>query len=345
MVAESFPHLNLGAIRDFKSILISSNYWKDDCWNEGKHIYTFSTGSFVEFVSFDKFGKAHGPRRDVLFVNEANNLPYNIVDQLITRTRETIWLDWNPTREFWFYTEMLNKRNDIDFLTLNYLDMVNIKDGKTVLTGVTITEIESHKSNKNWWQVYGLGELGDVETKIYKDWEFLDEIPHQARLERYGLDFGYTNDPSSLIAIHYFQGGYILHEHLFLKGMSNKQIADTLLNLPKALVIADSAEPKSIDEIKSYGINILGAEKGPDSVRSGIQLVQSQKISITKSSVNLIKEYRNYLWLTDKDGVIQNEPDHFFSHSMDAIRYGLTSIIKKPKINMIASPLIKPYSL
>ena len=117
MVAESVPHLKLGAIRDFQAIMKANGYWQDSCWNETNHIYTFPEGSFIEFISFDKFGKAHGPRRDILFLNEANNIPYNIADQLITRTRKVVWMDWNPSEEFWFYTEMQPNRNDIDFIT------------------------------------------------------------------------------------------------------------------------------------------------------------------------------------------------------------------------------------
>ena len=317
----------LGAIRDFQNIMKANGYWRDAQWNETKHIYTFHTGSFIEFISFDKFGKAHGPRRDILFLNEANNVPYIIADQLITRTRKIVWMDWNPSEEFWFYTEMQGKRDDIDFITLNYLD-------NEALDSITVKEIESHKENKNWWQVYGLGLLGVIATRIYKDWKVIEELPHTARLEIRGLDFGYTNDPSTLIAVYYHDGGYIIDEELYQKGLSNKAIYDVAKNLlsPQNLVIADSAEPKSIDELRGYGMNVLPAQKGADSVVNGIQLVQAQKISVTQRSVNVIKEYRNYLWKLDKDGKILNVPEHEFSHSMDAIRYAMTSILKKPFI-------------
>jgi phage terminase large subunit len=210
-----------------------------------------------------------------------------------------------------------------------------------------VDSIEQRKGRKEWWKVYGMGLLGEVEGKIYKDWQIIDEVPHEARLERYGLDFGYSNDPSSIVAIYYYNGGYILDEILFQKGLQNKQLADTLLNEEPALVIADSAEPKSIDDIKSYGINIKPCEKGADSVRNGIALVQEQRISVTKRSTNVIKEYRNYLWQVDKDGNIRvnpSVPEHYFSHSMDAIRYGLVSIVNKPTFKMpAATEPIKPY--
>lgn len=340
IVSESYPHLEGGVIRDFKAIMKAQGYWEDSCWNDSKHIYTFERGTIIEFRSIDKFGKAHGPRRDILFINEANNIDYRIADQLITRTRKIVWLDWNPSEEFWFYTEMLGKREDVDFITLTYLD-------NEALDESTKLEIESHRNNKNWWKVYGEGQLGEIEGRIYKDWEIIDEIPHHARLERRWLDFGYSNDPSSIGDVYYYNGGYILDEQLYQKGMLNKQLADYVKNLPnpQTLIVADSAEPKSIDELKMYGLNVIPCEKGADSVRNGIAVVQGQRISITKRSVNTIKEYRNYLWLVDKDGNIINEEDpKLANHSMSGIRYVLTSIIKKPDIKYpLPSAPVRPY--
>lgn len=335
--SESYPHLEKGAMRDFEVIMKDHKYWRDENWNKTKHIYTFEASNILEFSSFDTYGKAHGPRRDVLFLNEVNNLQYNIVDQLIARTREIVWLDWNPTSEFWFYTDMFPNREDIDFITLTYKD-------NEALDEITVQEIESHKNNKNWWTVYGLGQLGVIEARIYKDWAILDEIPqdsefhqvpHEAQLKRYGLDFGYTNDPTAIVAIYYYNGGYILDEIAYVYGMSNKEIAETIKNLPRALIIADSAEPKSIDEIRGYGLNIIGAQKGIGSILQGIQFVQSQRISVTKRSINILKEYRNYLWITDKDDKIINEAQDFNNHAMDAVRYALDSFrpMQIPKQN------------
>jgi PBSX family phage terminase large subunit len=171
-----------------------------------------------------------------------------------------------------------------------------------------------------------LGEPSSIEQRIFKDWNFIDEVPHQARLERIGVDFGYTNDPTAIVALYYYNGGYILDEIAHLKGLSNKQIADILLNQKRTLVIADSAEPKSIDEIAAHGVSILPTTKGPGSVLQRIQMAQDQQISVTKRSTNIIKEYRNYLWMRDKDGRIINEPDHLWSHSMDAFMYALQSV-------------------
>lgn len=318
VVSESFPHLKRGAIRDFINIMQSHKYFKDDEWNKTDYTYTFPTGSKIEFFSADQPGKVRGPRRDVLFINEANNIPYETFTQLEVRTKKVIWLDWNPVSEFWFYEE-IQFRDDCDFLTLTYLDNEGL-DERIVKT------IEARKGNKNWWNVYGLGQLGESEGRIFTGWQIIDEVPHEARLERYGMDFGYTNDPSASIGIHAHNEGWILDEVIYQKGLSNKQIADVHLNHDKALVVADSAEPKSIDEIRSYGINIIGANKGKDSINQGIQYVQQQRISVTKRSVNLIKEYRNYLWQTDKEGKTINVPEVIFNHAMDAIRYGFESL-------------------
>lgn len=327
--SESIPHLKRGAVRDFKNIMQAHHYWKDSLWNATDSIYTFETGSQIEFFSTDNGDKLRGARRDRLFINEANNIPFEAFEQLEIRTKDFILLDWNPSNEFWYYTEIKGKRDDVEEITLTYKD-------NEALDPKIVESLEQRKNRKGWWQVYGLGQLGEVEGKIYKDWQIIDEIPHEARLERYGLDFGYTNDPTSIVAIYYYNGGYILDELTYQKGLSNKQIADILLSYPTALVVADSAEPKSIDEIQSYGVSIVGAEKGKDSVRNGIALVQAQRMSMTKKSINVIREFRNYLWTTDRDGKIINEPEHAFSHSLDSIRYGLSNLIKNATGDMEA---------
>jgi len=315
IVSETMPHLRRGAIRDFLAIMEGHGYYKEDRWNRTELIYLFETGSKIEFFSADSSDKVRGPRRDVLFLNEGNNIPYETYTQLAIRTNEDVYIDYNPVSEFWVHTEIIPKLEH-DFIIVTYKDNEALPD-------TIIKEIESRRENKGFWQVYGLGQLGEVEGKIYKDWQIIDEIPHEARLERRGLDFGYTNDPSALVDIYYYNGGYILDEQMYRKGMTNKQIADVILNQQQqCLVIADSAEPKSIDEIRSYGVSIQPAKKGGGSVAHGIQFVQGKRISVTKRSAEVIREYRNYLWKVDKNGIVLNEPDHLFSHSMDAIRYG-----------------------
>lgn len=322
VVSETFPHLKKGARLDFLNIMQQQNYFNDNRWNATDSIYTFETGSKLEFFGSDDAAKTRGPRRDRLFMNECNNCSFETFDQLELRTNEFIYLDWNPVEDFWFYDQVEGERDDIDFLVLNYMD-------NEAINPEVKKSLEMRKGRASWWKVYGLGLRGEIEGRIYTGWKVdVDEIPHEARLVRFGLDYGYSNDPAALIAIYEYNGGYILDEILFQKGLHNSQIAGALANLEKALVVADSAEPKSNDEIKLHGINIIGAEKGKDSVVNGIHLVQEQKISVTKRSVNLIKEYRNYLWMTDSDGKRINEPEHTYSHSMDAVRYGIVSCIR-----------------
>lgn len=322
VVSESVPHLKRGAIRDFKNILQTQRYWKDASWNATDSIYTFETGSQIEFFSSDNGDKLRGARRDRLFINEANNVSWDAFEQLEVRTREFVYLDWNPTNEFWYYSDLKAERDDIEECVLTYKD-------NEALEEEIVKSIEKRKNRKGWWTVYGLGQLGEVEGKIYTGWQIIEEIPHEAKLVRRGLDFGYSNDPSALVDIYSYNGGYIVDEILYRKGLSNQKIADAILATETtALVIADSAEPKSIDEIASYGIPIIGSSKGRDSVRNGIQWVQEQKMSVTKRSVNVIKEYRNYLWATDRHGntLSPNIPEHEFSHSQDAIRYALMTL-------------------
>jgi len=331
VVSESFPHLRRGAMRDFLNIMQEHGYFVDDRWSKTDYTYTFETGSKLEFFSADQPGKVRGPRRDRLFCNELNNIGQEAFEQLAVRTKEFIIGDWNPVAEFFAYEEYIGKREDVEFLILTYKD-------NEALSDEIVKEIESRKANKNWWQVYGLGLLGESEGRIFTGWQIIDEIPHEARLERYGLDFGYSNDPTAIVAIYYYNGGYILDEITYQKGLTNKQIADVIQNQPRALVMADSAEPKSIDELKLYGVNVLPVLKGRDSVKQGIQYVQDQRISITKRSINGIKEYRNYLWETDKDGRIINTPIDLWNHFMDATRYGFESLRPKTKQHKIVKP-------
>lgn len=325
MVSESFPHLKRGAMRDFLLIMRGLNLFEDKKWNKSDYVYTFDTGSKIEFFSVDQADKVRGARRDRLFINEANNVSFDAFEQLEVRTKEFIFIDYNPTSEFWIFTEIEPQRQDWEKIILNYRD-------NEALDARIIEAIEMRKNRVGWWKVYGLGELGEVEGRIYLGWKIIDEIPHEARLERYGLDFGYTNDPTAIAAVYYFNGGWILDERVYRHGMSNKEIADTFKSLPEKLIIADSAEPKSIDEIRSYGLNIQPTQKGKDSVRAGIQLVQDQPISITKQSVNGIREFRNYFWIVDKNGKVLNEPEEGNDHFLDAARYALTSLgkLKEP---------------
>ena len=318
IVAESFPHIRRGTLRDFLSILQNHGYFKDANWDKTNSVYTFETDSQIEFFSVDQPEKVRGARRDRLFLNECNNISFEAFEELEVRTKEFVLLDWNPTSEFWYYTEVKGKRDDIEELTLTYLD-------NEALSPEIVASIEQRKNRPGWWAVYGEGRLGEVEGKIYKDWEIIEKIPHEARLVRRGLDFGYSNDPTVIVDIYEYNGGFIVDELAHQTGLSNRQIADIIKSREdRVLVMADSAEPKSIDEISGYGVNIMGVAKGAGSVQQGIQFVQDKRMSVTARSVNTIRCYRNYLWKTDKNGKVLNEPEHTFSDPMDAVRYGLS---------------------
>lgn len=325
VTSESIPHLKRGAIRDFKSIMQEHNYWDQKRWNATDFVYTFETGTPLEFFSLDMPHKVRGPRRKRLFINEANNIPYETFDQLEVRTEDEIWLDWNPVTEFWWHqgengNKAIRDREDADEIILTYLDNQGLPEN-------IIKSIESRKGNKNWWRVYGQGLIGEIEGRIYTDWKIIDEIPHEARLERYGLDFGYSNDPTAVVAIYYYNGGYIFDEILYRKGMLNKDIADFMKNKKDSLIVADSAEPKSISELNIYGLRVVKAKKGKDSIRFGISTIQQQRCSITKRSVNGIKEYRGFMWKTDDNGKILQVPESGNDHFLDAIRYGIKNLI------------------
>lgn len=334
VVSESFPHLRKGAMRDFLNILQTHGYYEDGRWSKSEYTYTFETGSKLEFFSADMPSKVRGPRRDRLFVNEANNVHKESWEQLLLRTREFAIADWNPVSSFYMYDDYglhdeggtpYADDEDADFLILTY------KDNESLEPAI-VNEIEKRRINKQWFKVYGEGKRGEVEGKIFTGWQIIDEIPHEARLERRGLDFGYSNDPTAIVDIYYYNGGYIIDEVVYRTGMLNKDIADLLLAQPhpSTLVIADSAEQKSIDEIAMRGIPMIGVQKRPGYVRrnsenSLIDWVQTQQISITKRSTNLIKSYRNFMWQTDKDGKLLNEYDHFWSDGMMATIYGLSN--------------------
>lgn len=321
VVSESMPHLKRGAMRDFLNIMQLHGYYDDNKWNRTDYIYTFENGSQIEFFGADSPDKLRGPRRDVLYINECNNVPYAAFDQLEVRTKNFVYLDWNPTNEFWFYTDVKEQRKEeLDHIVITYKD-------NEALDEAIVRSIEARKGNAGWWKVYGEGQLGEVEGKVYKDWAIIDEIPHEARLERYGLDFGYTNDPTAIVAIYYYNGGYILDEICYQPGLQNREIADILKNVERAMIRADSAEPKSIDEIATMGLTIIPCTKGRDSIMQGIQNVQSRRISVTKRSLNILKEYRNYMFQQDRNtGKFINEPIDFYNHAMDALRYGFEGL-------------------
>jgi phage terminase large subunit len=328
VVSETIPHLRRGAIKDFLKIMDWTGRYIDTNWNRTLLTYTFANGSFIEFFSADQEAKLRGARRNILYVNEANNLSFEAYHQLSIRTSHHIWLDFNPTAEFWVHTEVL-KEEDSELIILNY------KDNETLSESI-IKDIESAKEKaktsaywENWYKVYGLGELGAVQGTIFSNWSTIDTIPNDARLLGIGLDFGYSVDPTACIGIYKYNDSYILHELIYQKELSNKNIFDLIKSEP-TMVICDSAEPKSIAELQSYGLKCMGALKGKDSILHGIQLIQQQSLLITKHSTNLIKELRGYVWATDRDNKPTGNPVEINNHLMDAMRYGFTHIIQQP---------------
>jgi phage terminase large subunit len=318
VVSESIPHLKRGAIKDFKNIMISTNRWIEGSFNKTDSRYNFSNGSYIEFFSADQPDKLRGARRHILYINECNNVNFEAYQQLAIRTRDEVWLDFNPTHEFWYHTE-LKEDEDFEEVVLTYKD-------NEALSESIVKEIEKAKDKAltsdywaNWWNVYGLGQLGSLEGVIFSNWKQIQKVPEDARLVGIGLDFGYTNDPTAIVEIYKWNDKRIINELCYNTGMVNADIARIL---PRRTVIyADSAEPKSIEEIRRFGIDIRPVSKGKDSISFGIQVMQTQDYLVTETSTNVIKELRSYCWDVDKEGKTLNKPIDKFNHAIDAWRY------------------------
>ena len=323
----TYNHLATGTMRDFKKIMQETKRWNDQAFNKSAKIYTFSNGSQIEFLSTDNM-TSRGPRRDVLFVNEANGINYETFDQLATRTRDFVILDYNPSSKFWAHEELVEKQKEkTTFLTLTYLD-------NEALSMQERENIESRKPKpgeepSNWWTVYGLGQIGSLEGNIYSGWEQLDKI--EGKLVRYGLDFGFSNDETAMVAIYDLGENKLgIVELLYKKGMLGSQYAETLMSQnidPSVLIVADSARPEIIAEIKSAGFRIVGADKSPGSVKRGIDRVSQRQISYCGQ--NLKREYLSYAWRKKRSGEILDEPEDGNDHLMDAIRYAVDDLNKK----------------
>jgi phage terminase large subunit len=318
VVAETIPHLRRGALKDFIKILKWTNRFNENQFNKSLLTYEFKNGSVIEFFSADDSSKLRGARRDILYINECNNVTFDSYNELAIRTRKEVYLDFNPANEFWVHTE-LKDEPDSDFLILTYKD-------NEALDQSIIEQIEKNRDKAktssywaNWWKVYGEGQLGMLEGVVFSNWKQIDTIPKEAKLLGIGLDFGYTNDPTAIIEIYNYNGQRIVNELAYQTGLLNSEIAKLL---PKHVpVYADSSEPKSIDEIKRYGITIKGVTKGKDSINYGIDVIQRNEYLVTANSGNLIKELRSYVWDTDKQGKRLNKPIDFNNHAIDAFRY------------------------
>ena len=318
IVAETIPHLRRGALKDFLKIMKWTGRFFEDRFNKSLLRYEFANGSVIEFFSADDSSKLRGARRDILYINECNNVTFDSYNELAIRTRKEVYLDFNPSNEFWVHKE-LKDEPDSDFLILTYKD-------NEALDQSIIEQIEKNRDKAqtstywaNWWKVYGEGQLGMLEGVVFSNWKQIDTIPKEAKLLGIGLDFGYTNDPTAIIEIYNYNGQRIVNELAYQTGLLNSDIAKLL---PKNVVVyADSSEPKSIDEIKRFGITIKGVTKGKDSINYGIDVIQRNEYLVTSNSQNLIKELRSYVWDTDKQGKRLNKPIDFNNHAIDAWRY------------------------
>jgi phage terminase large subunit len=334
IVSESIPHLKRGALKDFKKIMQWTDNYKDERLNKSNLKYTFANNSYIEFFSVDQPDKLRGARRDILFINEANNVSFEAYNQLAVRTKKFIYIDYNPTSEFWAHTELMQDQ-DADFVILTYKDNEALDDAIVKEIEKAKEKAKTSKYWQNWWNVYGLGKVGSLEGVVFQNWDETMQVPGDAKLLGGGMDFGYTNDPTAYIQCYKLNNTLIFDEVIYRTGLLNSDIKDLLRsnNVGMTAIYADSAEPKSIAEIRRYGFNIKGADKGRDSVLYGINILQQHHFLVTKRSTNLIKELRNYTWDTSKTGEKLNKPVDAFNHGIDAIRYFAMMQLDNKKTN------------
>ena len=326
VVSESLPHLKRGAIRDFFRILEESQD-NNLRYNKTEHTYTFGNG-VIEFFGADEADKVRGPRRDILFINEANNVSWETARGLDIRTKLFTFLDWNPVGEFWAHTNWIGQPENA-YIHSTYLDAID------VLPAEVIANIESNRDkDPNWWNIYGLGLIGKVEGLVYPFFSQVDNLPTQGALV-YGLDFGFSGDPATLTKNAIFPDEIYSQELLYERGLTNQDIAAMMADLGiqkhSDEIWADSAEPKSIEEIYQYGFNIKGASKGPGSVEYGHQKVRQYRQFWTKDSLNCIKEQRNFRYMPDKNGKLTEKTTHIYSHGMDSRRYAVMGFSEVPE--------------
>lgn len=323
VVMESNPALSRSAYKDFIDILKLMNLYDKKRHNITKQKYKLNDSVF-EFFGADNADSLRGGRRDVLYICECNRVSFEAFNQLSSRTRRFTLLDYNPTATFWVDTELLiNDIEKVDFIRVTYED-------NEFLNEKTLEEIAGWERKStlseywlNYWKVYGLGLSGSMEGAVYKDWSIVEILPEEAELLGSGIDFGFTNDPTALISVYRFDNDIIVDEVIYQKGLLNNQLASLIQanDAKSSIIYADSAEPKTIAELKSYGLNVLPVVKGKDSISYGIQLIQSQPIKITSRSTNLLNELQNYTWAKDKSDKKLSIPIDAFNHGLDALRY------------------------
>jgi len=328
VVGLSYPHLEAGSIRDFVKIMKEVGRWDENAWNKSAKTYSFPNGSVLEFKSIDRMS-ARGPRRDVLFVNEANGISWDTFQELAGRTKDFTIIDFNPSAKFWAHERLVEGlKDDTTYITLTYKD-------NEALSAREVANIESHmpkpgKKPSNWWVVYGLGEIGTLEGNIYSGWEPWsgEQIRQSGKLVRYGLDFGFSNDETALVAVYEMENGKLgLIEKIYQKGLLGSQYGSALRRVevdPSVLIVADSARPEIIAEIQKEGFRIIPCDKGPGSIVKGIDYVSQRQI--VYSGDNLKREYLSYAWRKRKDGTQLDEPIDAFNHALDAVRYAVSDL-------------------
>ena len=321
---KAFPSLRATVLRDFISILQANNIYSEKFHNKSNSEYHLF-GNLIEFIALDQSQKIRGRKRDLLFINEANELYFEDWQQLIFRTQEKIILDFNPSDEYhWIYDKVI-PRDDCAFFKTTYLDNPFVEDS-------IVKEIERLRyTDEQYWQVYGLGERAASRSTIFKYAE-VNQIPVDASLIAYGMDFGYSNDPSTLVSVYTLGHDLYIKEHLYRTQMTTNDI-NLFLKEEKLLanpIYADSAEPRLIAELRRMGHNIFPSLKGKDSINAGIDLLKRYKIHILASSTNAISEFRNYKWREDKAGMLVNIPEDKHNHIIDPCRYATYSILSRP---------------
>tara|TARA_R100000951_G_scaffold77433_1_gene65396 strand:- start:863 stop:2023 length:1161 start_codon:yes stop_codon:yes gene_type:complete len=328
---KTFPALRTSAMRDFFEILKSQELYSEQDHNKTSHEYKINS-NLVEFISLDSPQKVRGRKRDILFLNEANECTWEDWNQLVFRTVGRIILDYNPSDEFHWIYDKVKVREDADFYKTTY------KNNKFLEESI-VKEIERLQfTDENYWRIYGLGEVGQSKATIFQFRE-IEKIPDNAKFVSYGMDFGYTNDPTCISKIYLHDTNLYCEEVLYRTGMTNRDIHNELLSLGinrRDEIFADSAEPKTIDELYRYGWNIKPSTKGRDSINIGIDMLKRYTIHVNKKSLNAIKEFRNYKWKEDKNGNILNQPEDKFNHFIDSLRYGIYNKLARPNYGKYA---------
>lgn len=326
---KTFPALRATVLRDFISILRTYNIYNEEHHNKSSSEYHLF-GNLIEFISLDQPVKVRGRKRDLLFINEANELYWEDWQQLLFRTSEKIILDYNPSEEYhWIYDKII-PRDDASFLKTTYLD-------NPFLEKSLIEEIERLKyTDTQYWQIYGLGEKGLSKAVIFNFQEY-NILPHEAKFIAMGMDFGFTNDPTSLVGVWINGLDLYIQEYLYRTMMTTNDIHNVFKNnITDQVIYADSSEPRTIEELRRMGWRIRPSLKGRDSVNAGIDLLKRYKIHIHKDSTNAIQEFRNYKWVEDKTGKLTNRPEDKNNHITDAVRYATYSILSKPNFGKYA---------